>query len=113
MIFKTLEVRDDMTHIPVLAISMLAENAIQAYYVHERCGHPRDGRSIVLMRLYDLKATNDPYEWPSITGDQRTLPNAHNWIIDHFSELKDGDVVDVSYILGETGVPKISERLVV
>lgn len=113
MTFKTLEVRDEMTHIPVLAISMLAENPIQAYYIHERTGHPRDGHSIVLMRLADMRATNDPYEWPSITGDQRTLPNAHNWVIDHFEELRDGDVVDVSYILGETPTPKISERLVV
>lgn len=45
-------------------------------------------------------------QWTSAMG------NAHNWIIDHWQELKDGDVVDVQFILGETKEPKVSERLV-
>ena len=106
---KILEIRDSGTHIPALAIRMLAGNETQAYYLHNRCGYPRDGHSIMLMMLSDGKATNDPYEWQS---GARTLPLAHLWIIDHFSELSDGDVVDVQFISGETKRPKISERLV-
>lgn len=107
---KVLEVRDRGTFIASLAIRMLAANPTQEFYFR-RCGYPADGSSIMLMRLYDGKATNDPYEWPAITGDGRTMPNAHNWIIDHFNELSDGDVVDVQVILGETTEPKVSERM--
>ena len=40
----------------------------------------------------------------------RTYPVAHDWIINHWDELLDGDVVDVEFILGETDVRKQSER---
>ena len=106
MRFKILEIRDIATHIPAMAIQMLAENPTQEYYVHGRCGYPRDGSSIMLMMLNDGKATNDPYEW----GACRTMPYAHNYILEHFDELNDGDVVDVQVILGETDQPKTSER---
>ncbi len=108
MILKVLEIRDDCTHIPSLAMQMVAENEVQAYYIHDRCGHPRNGNSIMLMMLDNGRATNDPYEWGS-----RTMSVAHNYIIDHFAELRDGDVVDVQYILGETQVKKLSERYAV
>ena len=39
------------------------------------------------------------------------MPIAHNYVLDHFDELEDGDVVDVEFILGETEVKKTSERL--
>lgn len=110
MQFKILEVRDTNTHIPVIAIRMAAENQIQDYYVHGRCGHPRDGRSIVVMHLDNMKATNDPYEWPDLGMGRRTMGNAHNYIILHFDELKDGDVVDVRVILGEAKEPAVSDR---
>ena len=105
MKFKVLEVRDEGTHIPVLAIQMLAEDDVQAYYIHNRCGHPRDGTGVGLVKLSDGDGKFDPYDWPG-----RTMPVAHNYIIKHFAELNDGDVVDVSFILGESDQPKVSER---
>jgi hypothetical protein len=36
---------------------------------------------------------------------------AHEWIIEHWAELGDGDVVDVQHILGETATKKVSERV--
>lgn len=113
MQFKVIEIRDEGTRIDALAIRMLADSQIQSHYIHSRSGYPRDGSSIMLMRLADGRSTNDPYEWPTITGDRRTMPNAHNWIIDHFGELEDGDVVDVQFLLKETAQPKIAERLTV
>ena len=110
MQFKILEIRDEGTHIPVMAIRMKAENEVQAYYVHGRCGHPRDGHSIVLMHLDNMKATNDPYAWPDLGMGCRTMGNAHNWIVEHFADLKDGDVVDVRVILGEAKEPVPSDR---
>ncbi len=36
---------------------------------------------------------------------------AHLYVDEHFDDLKDGDVIDVEYILNETDKPKISERV--
>lgn len=40
----------------------------------------------------------------------RAYPVAHKYIIENWAKLKDGDVVDVQFILGETKAPKVSER---
>jgi hypothetical protein len=108
VITKILEVRDKMTFISVLAISTRWESEEQRYYL-ARAGYDRDGSIIILVRLADCKASCDPYEWSP--GDSRTMPHAHDYIEKHFDELKDGDVVDVRVILGETDMPALSERL--
>jgi len=102
---KVLEVRDAGTHIPVLAIRMLAKNEIQQYYFR-RLGFPPDGSCIGVVEMDDLDGNVDPYAWQN-----RTMFHAHQYIYDHFEELSDGDVVDVEYILGEKPTKKISERL--
>ena len=109
---KVIEIRDRGTMIAALAIRMLGTNPVQQYYFR-RCGYPADGTSIMLMMLSDGKATNDPYSWGELRMGPRTMPVAHNWIIDHYDELSDGDVVDVQAVLNETAVPKVSERLAV
>lgn len=114
MIAKALEVRDEGTFIAVLAVDMNVHvfgpqhDAVAQHYLLRRCGYACDGRpNIILTRLDGSgKATNDPYDWGG-----RTYPVAHQYIIDHWLELKDGDVVDVEFILGERPQPKISERL--
>ena len=102
---KALEIRDTGTFIAALAVNM---NPIcpKQYALLRRCGYACDGEPNVILTNLDGngKATNDPYEW----GD-RTYATAHHWIIDHWNELEDGDVVDVSFILGETKTPKVSE----
>ncbi len=112
MQFKILEIRDSGTHIPVLAMRMLAENDVQHYYVHGRCGYPKDGSGIVVMHLDNQKATVDPYDWPSMGFGTRTMRNAHRFIYENFDKLNDGDVVDVRVILGETSEPVASDRFV-
>lgn len=116
---KVLEIRDEGTFIPVLAVDMnptvqetpyvsKADPAAQRYLLR-RCGYPCDGRpNIAISHLSaDSKPmSNDPYSWGG-----RTYPVAHTYIIEHWNELKDGDVVDVQFILGETAAPKTSERL--
>ena len=47
------------------------------------------------------------YHWPR---DTRTRPHAHAYIEQHWHELRDGDVIDIEFILGETAEPKLSER---
>lgn len=103
---KILEIRDSATFIAVLAIDMNAPDDPERYYLR-RYGHPNDGApNILLARVNgDGTASNDPYAWGG-----RTFPVAHNYIIEHWRELKSGDVVDVEFILGERDAPKVSER---
>lgn len=103
---KALEIRDEGTFIPMLAVDMNPTEEAQRYLLR-RCGYACDGRpNVILTRLSgDGEASNDPYQWGG-----RTFPVAHNYIIEHWDELRDGDVVDVSFILGETSAPKRSER---
>ena len=106
MKLKILEIRDEGTFIPMLAVDMNPEADAQRYYLRW-CGYPCDGRpNILITRLSaDRMASNDPYSWGG-----RTYPVAHNYIIEHWHDLKDGDVVDVSFILGESKTIKKSER---
>ena len=104
---KTFEIRDEGTFIPALAVDINPDNGEQRYLMR-RCGYPCDGRPNVILTNLNAdgsKATNDPYQWGG-----RTYPVAHNYIIEHWEELRDGDVIDVSFILGETAAPKRSER---
>jgi hypothetical protein len=119
MLAKALEVRDRATFIAVLAVDMNpsiwrgddgeAAHDAQRYLLRDRCGHRCDGRpNIMLTSLSgDGLATNDPYAWP---GSARTRRIAHEYIIKNWATLKDGDVVDVEHILGETATLKVSER---
>ena len=104
---KALEIRDEGTFIPALAVDMNPTQDSQRYLLR-RCGYACDGRpNVILTRLDGSgKATNDPYEWGG-----RTYPVAHDYIIRNWDALSDGDVVDVQFILGETTQPKISERI--
>lgn len=53
-----------------------------------------------------IKCHYDPFGWGN-----RTMHNAHLHVHKNWDELHSGDVVDVEFILGETAVKKISERL--
>lgn len=112
---KALEIRDRATFLPVLAVDMnpacFADEGIvfeAQHFLLRRCGYPCRGEpNVLITRLSgDGKASNDPYFW----GD-RTMKTAHDFIIRNWSTLRDGDVVDVEFILGEVEQPKVSERL--
>lgn len=119
MKIKLLEVRDDGTFIPMLCVDMNPPSesdwiaiSVKCYeaqrYLLRRCGYPCDGHpniAITHLAADGDKCSNDPYFWGG-----RTRPVAHKYIIEHWAELRDGDVVDVEFILGETSAPKKSER---
>lgn len=105
---KCLEVRDEGTFIAVVAINMNPTNEEQRYLLR-RCGYPCDGRPNIA--ISELGASgrpmwNDPHAWGG-----RTYPVAHDWIIKAWDTLKDGDVIDVQFIIGETTKRKVSERV--
>ena len=107
---KILEIRDEGTFIPILAIDMnpsIEARGVDTYYLR-RCGYTCDGAPNIAITRLDMNgspAWYDPYGWGG-----RTFPVAHNYIIENWDNLQTGDVVDVSYILGETATPKRSER---
>lgn len=106
MIVKLLEVRDRATFIPVMAVSTSANDNDEQDYLLRRCGF-LSGDCVILSRVSGGGiSTADPYDW----GD-RTMQVAHVYIESKFEELKDGDVVDVEFILGESTFRKTSERL--
>lgn len=103
---KALEIRDRATLIPALAVNMVAGNPAQARLL-AHAGYSLDG--LPNIALTDLAANgrptwNDPYAWSG-----RTFPAAHHYIINNWNEIKDGDVIDVEFILGETTEKKTSE----
>jgi hypothetical protein len=106
---KCLEIRDHSTFLPVICIRPLPDNEEQRYLLR-RDGYgcsPYDDCTIMI-DAQCRGVSYDPYDWPH---DPRTKRTAHNYICKHWDELKDGDVVDVEFILGETETPKVSERL--
>jgi hypothetical protein len=90
MIVKTLEVRDKGTFIPVLCVDMNLGNREQEYLLR-RYGYPCDGRPNILITRLDGNgsATNDCYAW-----SDRTWHVSHRYIIEHWHELSDGDVIE-------------------
>lgn len=114
---KLLEVRDAGTFVAVLAIDMQPETGTHPMweaqrYLLRRCGYPCDGRPNIGLTYLDASGRpfwNDPYGWAN--PYHRTIPVAHNYIIEHWDQLVDGDVIDVEHILGERAEPKVSERI--
>lgn len=117
---KLLEVRDEGAFIAMLCIDMNPSDSIfsllgmspaeyeKRRYLLRRCGYLCNGRPNIAITSLDAggdRCSNDPYFW----GD-RTRKTAHEYIIQNWEKLQDGDVVDVEFILGETEAPKKSER---
>ena len=105
---KMLEVRDSGTFIPVLCIRPVPDNEGQRYLLR-RDGYRgnSDESCIIIVKAQCRGCSYDPYNW---SGDSRTMPNAHAYIEKHWHDLRDGDVIDVEYILGESDTKKRSER---
>src|ERR1017187_3981488 len=98
-----LEIRDSKTFISVLAIRTDPKNNTQFYYLKDRCGY--SNTSVILMNLDTAKSENNSYKW-----NDRTMQTAHEYIQVNFELLKDGDVIDIEYILHESDTKKTSER---
>jgi hypothetical protein len=106
---KCLEIRDRNTFIPVICIRPVPDNEAQRYLLR-RDGYrgTHDETCIIMIDAQCRGVAYDPYDW---TKDRRIKGVSHNYIIEHWSELSDGDVVDVQFILGETDKPEVSERI--
>jgi hypothetical protein len=108
MEIKCLEIRDAGTFIPVICIRPVAANEGQRYLLW-RDGYRADinERCIIYIDAQCRGVAYDCYHWPA---NPRTHRVAHIYIAEHWSALKDGDVIDVEFILGERTQVKNSER---
>lgn len=100
MTVKLLEIRDRHTFIPAMAIRVRGTDG----YLMRRAGFGHEPM-VYLVALATEKCCYDPYNWGN-----RTMATAHLHIVNNWDALKDGDVVDVEFILGESPVPKVSEQ---
>lgn len=109
MEIKCLEIRDAGTFIPVICLRPVADNEAQRYLLR-RDGYRADDteRCIIFINAQCRGVAYDPYDWPA---NPRTLRIAHDNIERNWHALRDGAVIDVQFILGETTAPKSSERL--
>ncbi len=106
---KCFELRDRGTFIPVICIRPVPENEAQRYLLRRDGYAGNEGeRCIIMIDAQCRGVAYDPYEW---TRDARTKGRAHLYIEENWPKLKDGDVIDVQYIIGETKEPKKSERI--
>lgn len=118
MKIKLLEIRDEGTFIPAIAIRLFAVADSQDEWLLRRAGYaqeqirtydveeePNDQPYVLLAQLHGGKIEYDPYAWTN-----RTMAVVHQCIIDQWSSLQSGDVVDVQYILKEKTSTKPSER---
>jgi hypothetical protein len=105
---KCLEVRDAGTFCPVICIHPVASNEEQRYLLR-RDGYRADPleHCIIYIQNQCRGVAYDPYHFPQ---NPRTHRVAHIYITENWSMLKDGDVIDVEFILGETSKCKVSER---
>lgn len=104
MIVKMFELRDVATFIPVMCVKMESDDLAQRWLL-QRAGYHGTTCYLLVDPRGHGRAEYDPYDWNS-----RTFGVAHDYINKHFEEMKDGDVIDVEYILGEVPWKKKSER---
>jgi hypothetical protein len=100
MTTKLFEIRDRGTLVPALAIQVSGADG----YLLRRAGF--DGSMIYLIALATQQCAYDPWGWGN-----RTMNNAHQYIVSTWDTLQSGDVVDVEFIRGETAAPKASESM--
>lgn len=96
---KLMELRDKGTCIPLLCIKPNA--GYMGFFEKKvlwRYGY-KGSHAVILLR-YDSPSRgthNDAFEW----GD-RTFQTAHQYVEEHWDDLKNGSLIDVRVILGET-----------
>jgi len=102
MQLKIFEVRDEATFIAAFAFSTDNPAPGQAQLL-AREGY-RDRQIMFGYLSGERPASPDYYFW-----DCRTMATAHKYVFENWDRLRDGDVIDVQFILGETKEAKRSE----
>lgn len=122
---KLFEIRDSWTFIPAMGVKMnprlpadcrTSEQERERYllrragfaYLRPPLAYPPGEHYVKLSNLTKGYSTYNVGDWPE--ADKHTWQTAHKYIIEHWGELKSGDVIDCQYIRGEHGQPVVSEQ---
>lgn len=101
---KLIEVRDVQTFIPALAIRFQgADNWLLA-----KAGFLRTNDYVLLINLVTLEANTIPDKWGS--GEFNTMKVVHKTLKNEWDDIQNNEVIDVDFIIGNSEVPKVSER---
>jgi hypothetical protein len=101
---KLIEIRDKGTFVPAMAIRVSSVNG----YLMRRAGFGATPL-VYLVHLTGQHAKYDAFAWTR--PFDRTMRVAHLHLEEKWSEIADGDVVDVEFLLKEKPTPKTSERV--
>ena len=100
---KRVEIRDRATMIPAIALQVTGGDEDPLLW---RAGYGQQP-NVVLIHLEGDVSHNDPYHWPVERG--RTMRVAHHFLLENWGRFRDGGILDVEYLLGETTTQKMSE----
>ena len=102
---KLLEIRDRHTFIPVMATAFCGED----HPLLRHAGYDRGLPHVIVIKLAGgvEEAHDSAFGW----SNRRTMTTAHLHIEREWDTLKDGDVIDVQFLLGETTVKKTPQGL--
>lgn len=104
---KVLEIRDNMTCIPALALMIIGGPGDRRDRIVWHAGYGPAG-CVLLTHLQTSEAHFEPYEWGNGKGC-RTMTTVHEHLQDNWPSIKDGELIDVRVLLGETKEPCESE----
>lgn len=97
---KTLEIRDCATLIPAFAIKMVPSDEMELFLFKDAGYRSYANPYIILISLQaPWYARRYSADWEN--ESPRTMMTAHKYIEENFHILKNGDVIDVEFILGE------------
>ncbi len=101
-LIKMVEIRDRATCIPAWAIKMLPDSTDQAFLM-KQTGY---GFSHPCIMLISIEAPwHSARSWDEWRDSARTMTTAHKYIEENFNDIKDCQVVDVQFLLGEVDKP--------
>lgn len=106
---KLFEVRDRGTLMPAMATLMQSDDLAEGWLLM-RAGFGPASHGLVVLAFIEVlpdQVSYDPIDWGH---NPRTRQVAHQYITEHWDELKTGAVIDIEYILGESEKAKTSER---
>lgn len=110
MIVKLFEVRDSGTFLPMIAIKLNPQNEAERYLL-ARSGYGLTAESHQQYILMAAITDNGILTYDQYSQPNRTRQVAHDYVITHFDELQNGQVIDVEFILGIKPEPKLSESI--
>lgn len=101
---KFFQVRDRMTHIPVMCTLLIAGDGEDSRELR-RAGFGVGTPYYLMTNLVTMATNYDPFQWSNF----HTLGTVHVHIGEVWPSLESGQVLDAEFIRGETETPKSAE----